>query len=228
VNRAVADVMAFMRIAGQPVRSSPEIPRDPENATDPVLRLVSAQLDWLACGLRLHASSEKAFRLRLILSEAAELATALVENDLAGVADALADLDYVTIGTAVQFGIPHGAVWDAVQASNLAKFPVCTGCAGDGSLPRTDLVKNKMVSDFMGTTWLVAPLHGGVVAAEFISETEADDFMAKQRIPCEICGGQGRVVVKDAQGKVQKPAGWAPPDIAAILTNAVVEPQERS
>lgn len=187
MNHAVADVMAFMRIAGQPVRSSPEIPQDPEGAADPVLRLAVAELGALARALKGHASSEKAFRLRLILSEAAELATALVENDLAGVADALADLDYVTIGTAVQFGIPHGAVWDAVQASNLAKFPVCDTCYG--GLERAG--------------------DGG------------------ERL-CSLCHGTGRIVVKDAQGKVQKPAGWAPPDIAAILTNAVVEPQERS
>lgn len=37
---------------------------------------------------------------------------------------------------------------------------------------------------------------------------------------CQPCGGKGRVVIRDAGGKVQKPAGWTPPNIAAVLAKA--------
>lgn len=41
--------------------------------------------------------------------------------DLPKTADAIADLIYVLIGTAHEFGIPIEAVWNAVQATNMAK-----------------------------------------------------------------------------------------------------------
>lgn len=34
---------------------------------------------------------------------------------------------------------------------------------------------------------------------------------------CSACSGLGRVVIRDASGKVQKPPGWAPPDIKGVL-----------
>lgn len=34
---------------------------------------------------------------------------------------------------------------------------------------------------------------------------------------CSACAGAGRVVVRDASGKVQKPQGWTPPDIKGVL-----------
>lgn len=34
---------------------------------------------------------------------------------------------------------------------------------------------------------------------------------------CTTCHGKGRIVLRDAQGKVQKPEGWKPADIVAVL-----------
>ena len=36
-------------------------------------------------------------------------------------------------------------------------------------------------------------------------------------VNCPTCCGLGRVTLRDAQGKVQKPPGWTPPDIAGAL-----------
>lgn len=76
-----------------------------------------------------------ALRLRLIREEYRELLEAMGERheaatsnascntvDLVETADAIADLCYVLIGTAHEFGIPLDHVWDAVQASNMAKL----------------------------------------------------------------------------------------------------------
>jgi predicted HAD superfamily Cof-like phosphohydrolase len=60
-------------------------------------------------------------RSRLVTEEAAELVAALHENDLEAIADAIGDLLYVTLGTAVAYGMPAGAIFDEVHASNMTK-----------------------------------------------------------------------------------------------------------
>lgn len=72
----------------------------------------------------------RAFRVRLILEETAELLEALENRDKVATADALADLAYVVVGTAVAYGIPVGAVIEEVHRSNMTKDP-----AGPGSKP---------------------------------------------------------------------------------------------
>ncbi len=44
-------------------------------------------------------------------------------------------------------------------------------------------------------------------------------------ITCANCHGTGRMVLRDTAGKVQKPPGWTPPDVAGVL--AQVEDQRR-
>lgn len=66
-------------------------------------------------------------RLRLVTEEFAEFVTTLCTRDLVGVADAIADLIYVLVGTAHEFGIPLEAVWEEVQRSNMAKVDAMTG-----------------------------------------------------------------------------------------------------
>lgn len=60
-------------------------------------------------------------RLRLIREEYRELLKAIRLGDLAGIADAIADLVYVIIGTAIAFGIDIRPIWQAVQQANMAK-----------------------------------------------------------------------------------------------------------
>jgi len=50
-----------------------------------------------------------------------EIDAGRVEVDLLGVADGLADLIYVVVGAALEFGIPLDRVWDEVQAANMRK-----------------------------------------------------------------------------------------------------------
>lgn len=44
-------------------------------------------------------------------------------GDIVGIADALADLIYVALGTAYQMGLPFEAIWDAVHEANMQKVP---------------------------------------------------------------------------------------------------------
>lgn len=41
---------------------------------------------------------------------------------------------------------------------------------------------------------------------------------------CPMCGGKGRILLKRADGKTLKPAGWTPPDIAGVLAAQMAEP----
>lgn len=60
-------------------------------------------------------------RMRLIDEERRELLGALADDDVLGVADALADLMYVVIGSALQWGIPLERVFAEVHRSNMTK-----------------------------------------------------------------------------------------------------------
>lgn len=61
-------------------------------------------------------------RVELIREEFVELQMAIGQRDIVGVADALADLLYVTYGMAHEFGIPIDEVFEEVQASNMTKL----------------------------------------------------------------------------------------------------------
>lgn len=66
-------------------------------------------------------------RVEFVEEEARELREAVAAGDVVGVADALADLLYVTYGAALHFGIPLEEVFAEVHRSNMTK-----DAAGDG------------------------------------------------------------------------------------------------
>lgn len=61
-------------------------------------------------------------RQRLLVSETGEVADAVTDNDLAGIAQELADVVYVAYGTALAYGIDLDAVLAAVHAANMTKL----------------------------------------------------------------------------------------------------------
>ena len=60
-------------------------------------------------------------RIRLILEELSETATAYAIGDLVEYADGLADLTWVVLGTAVESGLPFDEIWEEIKKSNMAK-----------------------------------------------------------------------------------------------------------
>lgn len=60
-------------------------------------------------------------RFGLILEETCELMQATIATDPIAALDALCDLEYVTVGTAVAFGLPLEAGFDEVHRSNMTK-----------------------------------------------------------------------------------------------------------
>ncbi len=65
--------------------------------------------------------TELLLRLRLIVEETAEFAAAASNGELVEMADALADLLYVTYGTAVTLGINLQPIFQIVHAANVTK-----------------------------------------------------------------------------------------------------------
>lgn len=65
---------------------------------------------------------EGGFRAQLIQEELDEYVKAVEDKDLVEIADGIADMLYVVIGTAVAHGIPIAPIFEMVHLSNMAKF----------------------------------------------------------------------------------------------------------
>jgi predicted HAD superfamily Cof-like phosphohydrolase len=61
------------------------------------------------------------FRQVLMKEELQEFIDATASGDLPEAADALIDLVYVTLGTALEMGLPWEALWNDVQRANMSK-----------------------------------------------------------------------------------------------------------
>lgn len=66
-------------------------------------------------------------RQKLLVEEVCEYYVAIESSDLVSIADALADIIYVCVGTALEYGIPIDKCWAEVQRSNMAKVDAATG-----------------------------------------------------------------------------------------------------
>jgi predicted HAD superfamily Cof-like phosphohydrolase len=61
-------------------------------------------------------------RIDLLSEEVEELRVALLAGDLVGIADGVADVVYVAVGTAVRYGLPFDALLAEVHRSNMTKI----------------------------------------------------------------------------------------------------------
>lgn len=109
--------------------------REVTRADDLMLLKFGQDLRRMSEALARHGHGSKALRARLMLEELGELLTASAMNDVEEIADGLADLLYVTLGTAVEWGLPLGPVFDDVHRANMEKFPECEACGGCGAMP---------------------------------------------------------------------------------------------
>ena len=103
----------------------------------------------LLSGVDPNIPEEKVFdyRLNFLEEEMTELRRARAEGDLAEIADALADLVWVALGTAHYCGIPFDAVWAEVKRANMDKRkwregdPVKPRARGGVSLASVEVIK---------------------------------------------------------------------------------------
>lgn len=131
MQQAFLDVLAFMRPAGQMGPQEPDLHMCRELGLRVSAREIGQRLVERSWQLGRHyPDSILALRIRLMMEELGELLSAIGTDDLVEVADGLADLVYVTLGTAVAFGIDLPAVWAQVHAANMAKLLPCSDCSG--------------------------------------------------------------------------------------------------
>ena len=92
---ALNDVAEFHRTSHHPILETPQIP----------------------------AENRCQLRVALLAEELKELETAIAQNDIVEVADALCDLQYVLAGAILEFGLGEKfkTLFDEVQRSNLSK-----------------------------------------------------------------------------------------------------------
>ena len=80
------------------------------------------------------------FRMKFMSEELLEFAVAQGRYDLPAAADALIDLVYVAMGTAIMMGLPWDHIWDAVHDANMRKLRTeSPGASKRGS--RYDVIK---------------------------------------------------------------------------------------
>lgn len=60
-------------------------------------------------------------RTKFMYEELSEFIESAQDGNIVGVADALADIVYVALGTAYKMGLPWDEIWAAVQSANMRK-----------------------------------------------------------------------------------------------------------
>lgn len=160
--------------------------------------LVFGQARQVASHCHLPPQSIRRLRERLITSEHEEFLAGWAKDDIVEIADALADLVYVILGTALAYGIPFEAVWDEVQMTNMRKawtreeVAALTGPDVD-LLALTDLRSPTAVIPKTG--WTVLPINADTVP----------------------WATSPMYAVLSETGKVQKPPSWKEPNIKDII-----------
>lgn len=106
----------------------PHAPRAKPRALDPSLFrfragfLIEELAEFVeACGYYQVAPTLRTVAKALADRNAPHLIGPMADADVAGAADALADLVYVALGTAHFMGLPFDEVWDEVQRANMTK-----------------------------------------------------------------------------------------------------------
>lgn len=109
----------FMRRCDQEVKQYPELPDD-QIVTLRIRLMVEELLGSIDPEVNGNDVPGRYVEL-LIQNKSNELIQSMINQDLVGVADGLADVLYVVIGTAVAYGIDIQEVFDEVHRSNLSK-----------------------------------------------------------------------------------------------------------
>lgn len=130
MNSELEDLKEFHRKVGAFVAEEPMIPKSGitfatiVSIMDSTATVVKRLHESMKTGPNPQGEALAVLRARLMVEELAETLQAMRLGDLVGLADGLADLNYVVKGCAVTYGIPLGTVHDIVHASNMSKAPL--------------------------------------------------------------------------------------------------------
>lgn len=168
-------VLHFHMVSGQPVKFRPEIPSEDRVRarltfmTEEFLELLRAALNADSTGFIDDAERALMMAVRKVP----------LRVNMPEFIDALGDIDFISEGTRLEFGVNGKPVAEAIYEANMAKFPIHEACKGAGC-------------DFKDYDGRVAGL------------------------PYCMCR-DGHLVYLRLDGKIGKPTGWEPPNIAGVL-----------
>ena len=119
-NSMQRDIEEFMRRCDQEIKTYPEIP-DEEVKILRIRLMVEELLGSTKISGYPDAKTPEYNPWGLINDKSDELVQSILNDDLVGIADGIADVLYVVFGTAAAFGIDIQEVFDEVHRSNLSK-----------------------------------------------------------------------------------------------------------
>jgi predicted HAD superfamily Cof-like phosphohydrolase len=133
---SVKELISFMNISGPPKSGKPLWSYgmiDPDYIFDDKAKLIRTPSAMVrefhkAYGLPVRTeplvpnTKEIFLRVNLLQEEFEEYLEAVNEDDLVGIADALADMIYIIHGTALVYGLPLDEVFSEVHRSNMSKL----------------------------------------------------------------------------------------------------------
>jgi predicted HAD superfamily Cof-like phosphohydrolase len=127
-------------------------------------------------------------RGRLITEEYIELITAIDEEDIPGIADGIADLIYVCLGTAVRLGIDIVPVWRAIQSANMTKVGPGSTRQADGKLNKPPGFQHPDINGILANQRPLADVYGKAASVDSkasmdyaVLDSLVDAAMARQR-----------------------------------------------
>lgn len=100
------------------VQKDSSVDRMLDHASDALVEIAGFLKDMLK---QRDNDDERMARAFLLIEELGETIAAMASGDEVELADGLADLSYVTLGTAATFDIPLARVFDEVHRSNMTK-----------------------------------------------------------------------------------------------------------
>ena len=174
----------FMRRCDQEVAAYPQIPSE-EIRTLRIRLMVEELLGTVDPEeLVAHAEEGSSYYVELLIrNKSDELIASMLKGDLIGVADGLADVLYVVIGTAVAYGIDIQEVFDEVHRSNLSKT------VWDEENQRWYIEKDEFGKGIKPDTYSPANIPP-IIARQIANGQAWDDFHKDQASDAEIVLGK--------------------------------------
>jgi predicted HAD superfamily Cof-like phosphohydrolase len=184
----------------------------------------------------------KALRIKLLQEEYDELVVAYSDLDMVEIADALADMAYIICGTAHSYGIPPPNLWEPEFADNVTPVDLAqvSDTLSDASSLEATNKREQLLADFFNRMEIVAVMFETYLRCEkhdYVEGIQSSMFalLVEISILSHLLGIPFRAVFKEVHrsnmakldkngtvlrredGKVIKPEGWTPPDIAGVL-----------
>ena len=179
-NSMQRDIEEFMRRCDQEVAAYPQSPSDKVRKLR--IRLMVEELLGAVYPEEFSNVESDHYAELIIKNKSDELIASMLNDDLIGVADGLADVLYVVIGTAVAYGIDIQEVFNEVHRSNLSKT------VWDEDRQRWYIEKDEFGKGIKPDTYSPADIEP-IIARQIANSKAREEFEADQSHDSELVLG---------------------------------------